>query len=220
MLEINEEELTKLQNASKELETLKAQKAEDDKKKQEEEDKKKKEKEENDSGLRDKARKEQEEKDQRAAEGKSIESAIKFNLSIQEFVTTNSDLLPSEIPNILSSAEKEKFDSASDKANAVKRGLIESFFAVQANVDLLTERQKAQVEDYLKLTKNGKEQKAASVFENIFEPTLESLRRVKKAEEVGLANSGYASGTKWEDDYKQRLIRNARKTHLGEKETK
>jgi NADH:ubiquinone oxidoreductase subunit F (NADH-binding) len=120
----------------------------------------------------------------------------------------------------LSSAEKEKFDSAIDKANAVKRGVIESFFAVQSNLDLLTSGQKAQVEDYLKLTKNGKEQKAASIFENVFEPTLESLRRVKKAEEVGRANNGYATGTKWEDDYKQRLVKNARKTHLGEKETK
>jgi hypothetical protein len=125
--------------------------------------------------------------------------------------------MPNEIQEILTAAEKEKYDSATEKASAIKRAFIESFFAVQDNVDLLTTAQKATLDDYLKLTKNGKEAKAETVFENLFEPALETLKKVKKAEELGKARSGYASSSKVEDGYKARLMSGSKKTYLGEK---
>jgi len=170
-----------------------------------------------DATLRDKIKKQKEREEERKQENRRIENALKFNLSINDFVKNNEDLLPSEIPEILKAADKEKYDSAIERANIVKSNLIQAFFSVQSNLDLLTANQKTQLDDYLKLTKNGKEQKAEFIYENIFEPAIETLRKIKKAEEVGKANAGFSSGSKAENAYKEKLMAISRKTHLGEK---
>ena len=167
--------------------------------------------------LRDKIAKEKKAEEDRKLENKRIESALKFNLSVGDFVKSHEDILPSEIGEILKAADKETYDSAIERASVVKSNLIQAFFAVQSNLDLLTTNQKVQLDDYLKLTKNGKEQKAEGIFENIFEPAIETLKRVKKAEEVGKANAGFSSGSKHENAYKDKLMNMSRKTHLGEK---
>lgn len=148
---------------------------------------------------------------------RQIEGAVTFNQSVADFVKNNEALLPSEIKDILKVAEKETYDSAVEKANVLKASMIQSFFSVQSNVDLLTPSHKLQVDDYLKLTKNGKEQKAEAIYENLFEPTMKLLKQIKKAEEVGKARSGFASSSKSEDAYKEKLMNVSRKTHLGEK---
>ncbi len=170
-----------------------------------------------DDGLRGKAAKNRRDQEDRKTETKRLEGALKFNLSLGDFMKSNGDLMPSEIQEILKTAEKEKYDSAIEKASAIKRAFVESFFAVAENVELLTTAQKAALDDYSKLTKNGKEAKAEVIFENLFEPALETLKKVKKAEELGKARSGFASGSKVEDQYKARLQAGSRKTYLGEK---
>ncbi len=154
---------------------------------------------------------------EKKAELRRIEGTLKFNMGVEGFVKDNADILPAEIPEILKAAAKETYDSESDKAAAVRSAIVQSFFSVQDNVNLLTANQKTALDDYLKLTKNGKEQKADNVYENLFEPALETLRRVRKAEEVGKARTGIASGSKVEDAYKKRLMDNSKKNYLGDK---
>lgn len=167
--------------------------------------------------LQAKAIKEREENDKQNANSKRLENALKFNIGAAEFVKNNKDILTADMEGILKAAEKENYDTAFAKANAVKVGMIGTFFSIQANVDFLTVAQKSQLEDFMKLTKNGKEEKAEHVFENIFEPAIEMLKKVKKAEELGKAKSGFSSGSSVENDYKQRLINQAKKGHLKEK---
>ncbi len=167
--------------------------------------------------LRDKVEAERKAKEEGQASTKRIESALKFNLGIANFVKDNGDLLPSEIPEILKVADKENYDSAIQKANAVKVSFIQSFFSVKDHTEALTASQKVQLDDFLKLTKNGKEEKAEAIYENLFEPALETIKKVKKAEELGKARTGFASGTKVEDAYKARLMNSSKKTYLGEK---
>ncbi len=169
--------------------------------------------------LQTKARKEKEAGADKVKEMRQVESALKFNIAIADFVKTNEDLLPSEIPSILRVADGENYDTAFQRATAVKVAMIQSFFKIQDNVSALTASQKTKLDDFLKLTKNGKEQEAEAIYENLFEPALETMRKVKKAEEVGKARHGFASGNKVADDYKQRLLNNSKKTHLGEKGT-
>jgi len=246
MPHITDEDLAKLKDAEAERDRLKAEKMtpktkekeeddeddnEDDddkdkkgkksskgKKKDEEEDDEDEDEGEGKEGLREKARKEREENERRGAETKNVEKALKFNFSIEEFVKTNTDLLPSEIPEILKAAQRETYDSEVEKASAIKTGVVQSFFEVQANLDLLTTNQKKAWEDYGKLTVSGKEKRVSEIYENLFEPALETLRKVKKAEDVGKARGGLASSnSKAEDAYKNKLIAGARKAHLGEK---
>jgi hypothetical protein len=167
--------------------------------------------------LQAKAKKEKEEAEKSSNNSKQIESSIKFNLGVNDFVKNNKDILPAEVETILKVAEKENYDTAAAKANAVKVGIVGSFFSIQSNLELLTQAQKSQLEDFQKLTKNGKEDRASHVYENIFEPAIEMLKKLKKAEEVGKARSGFSTGSSVENDYKQRLINQARKGHLKEK---
>ncbi len=168
--------------------------------------------------LQEKAKKFREAKEKSDRDTRTIEQALQFNLSAEDFVKKNSDLLPKDFSGILASAAKESYDTAGAKAAAIKASMIGSFFGVQANLDSLTPAQKVDLDEYLRMTKTAKEDKAAQVFANIFEPTLESLRRIKKAEELGRARSGLSNGSDTENSYRDRLIKGSRKAHLGEKQ--
>lgn len=174
--------------------------------------KKKKEDPPEDPDLKEKARKEREEADKKSADTKSLEAALKFNLSAKEWIKTNQSLLPKNIEDIFNAAEKEKFDSAVEKDAAIKSGIIQSFFEIQANVELLTPGLKTALEDWQKLTKNGKQERAQSIYDNVFEPAFEMLRRLKKAEALG---KGLGNGS--DDAYKTKLMELSKKHYLGEK---
>lgn len=168
-----------------------------------------------DDPLRDRVRKDREDRERVVTDQKAIETALAFTMGLDAFVSKNADLLPSEIGEIVKVANAETYDSASSKANAVKRSVIETYFSVQANREALTEFQKRDLDDYMKLTKTGREEKATSIYSNIFEPTLEMNRRLKKADEVRRGQSGVQTSTGTEAQYHQRLIAGSRKRYLG-----
>lgn len=167
-----------------------------------------------DPDLRDKARNDRDAADKSRAREKQLESAINFNLKAKDFLKQNETLLPKEVSDIFAQAEKENFADAIEKDAAVKSGLIQSFFSVQANVDMLTAGQKSTLDDYLKLTKSGKQEKAQEMYAMIFEPAFEMLKRVKRAEAL---QRGHASSSDVEDNYRKRLLAHSRKHYLGEK---
>lgn len=171
-----------------------------------------------DDDLNTKARKKKASDEKTAATTKQIEKALGFNLGVDDFVAKNSSLLPSEIVSIVKLAHKETYDSAFAKASALKAAIIQAYFTVQSNVDALTAGQKTTLDDYLKLTKTGKETKAAEIYENIFEPALETIRQVKKAEELSRGRTGLANSSEGDSNYKDKLVRMSRKTHLGQTE--
>jgi hypothetical protein len=176
-----------------------------------------KEKVEEDPSLAEKVKKEQEAKDKRSADAKSIESALKFSLGSAEFIKTNGALLPKEVAGIFAQADKEKYDGPVEKDAAIKSEIIQSFFLVQENLDLLTAGQKTTLEEYLKLTKNGKQEKAQQIYDIVFEPALEMLKRVKKAEELTKAKGGFSTATDAEKAYKEKLMGLSKKHYLNEK---
>ena len=161
--------------------------------------------------LQTKAKNKQEQLDNEASKSKRLEAALTFNLKSADFLKQNSALLPKEAEDIFALADKENYADAIEKDCAIKSGLIQSFFAVQSNVDLLTGAQRASLDDFLKLTKNGKQDKAQHIFDTIFEPTFEMLRRVKKAESL---KKGYGTQDGTTDAYKQRMI-NLSKKHYN-----
>lgn len=167
-----------------------------------------------DSDLADKARKEREAQDENNKKSKKLENALKFTLGASEWLKTNAALLPKTVEGIFSQAEKENYGSAIEKDSAIKVGIIAEFFTQQANVDLLTSNQKAALEEFNKLTKNIKQERAQDFYDSIFEPTFEMLKRIKKAEQIG---KGLANQTDAESAYKDKLIKGSVKKYLGEK---
>ncbi len=152
--------------------------------------------------------------DKKSLDEKQLESAIRFGLKSEEFLKTNASLLPKDVADIFKTADKEKYSNQIEKDAAIKSGIVQSFFSVQANMDLLTGTQKTVLDEYLKLTKTSKQDKAQHIFDTIFEPTFEMLRRIKKAEAL---NKGFGAEGDSETAYKNRMIALSRKHYLGEK---
>lgn len=169
---------------------------------------------EDDPELRDRARKEREAADKDSARTKQLENALKFNLKSADFLKQNESLLPKDVADIFAQAEKEKFTDAIEKDSAIKSGLLQSFFAVQVNVDLLTAGQKAALDEYLGLTKNEKQNRAQQLYDMVFEPAFEMLKRVKRAEAL---SKGFGGGSDAEAAYKNKLMASTKKHYLGEK---
>ncbi len=169
----------------------------------------------NTDDLAERARKERETKDKQGADHKAIESAITFNLQKEDFLKQNVALLPESVKDLFSTADKETYDSPVQKASEIKSGLIQEFFKVQSNVDVLTASQKTALADFLKLTKDGKREKAQTIYDNIFEPAIGMLKAIKKTEEVNRARNGYGDGS--DSAYKEKLISHSRQHYLGEK---
>lgn len=148
-------------------------------------------------------------------DSKQVESAVRFDYALDSFVKDNEDILPTDMQKIVETAKKERFDSVIDKSNAIKSSFIQAFYSVQANMDLLTGTQRSAIEDFLKLTKNGKEGKASEIYENVFEPNVELIRRLKKAEELAKAKyGGFGTHTRSENEYINKLKDISEKHHL------
>jgi hypothetical protein len=162
----------------------------------------------------DRERRERETKDQSS---KKVEAALRFDIASDKFIEDHKSILPKNIAEIFAAAKKENYDSVIDKVNATKSAVLQSFFSVESNLELATPRQKSQIEDYLKLTKKAREDQAEQLWENIFEPVLEMQKRLKKAEEVNRANSGYNTGSDAHNTYVKKLEDGARRKYLGEK---
>lgn len=164
-----------------------------------------------DKDLLEKARMQKEADAKGKTDVASLESSLKFTMGLTDFVKTNESLLPSDFKAIVEAAEKETYDSAIQKASAIKSAIIKGFFEVQENLDLLTPSQKNQLDDYLKLTKTGREEKATGLYDMIFEPAFEMQKRLRKAD---LLSKGHGDGSN--DSYKKRLVERAKKHFLKE----
>lgn len=175
-------------------------------------------KDEDQDDLLKKAAKEKADREAKNADTAVIERAVGFNMGLSSWVTENKAMLPAEIEEIIAAAGKEKYETAMSKAGAIKSAIVQSYFGQQANLDVLTAGQKAQVEDFFKLTRQAREEKAATLFENVFEPAFEMQKRLVKAEEVARANSGLGKATKTEDAYKSRVAEQSKNAFgLGSK---
>jgi hypothetical protein len=170
-----------------------------------------------DPSLSDKVKKQQDDQIKKNFDSKQLESALMFNMGSAEFLKTNESLLPKDVADIFKVAEKEIYGSATEKANACKAAIIQSFFSQQANHEVLTPSQQSILADYLKLTKNSKEEKATEIYDNLFEPTLSAMRRVKKAGELNRSKHGFRNGSTGDSQYKEKLMTLSRKHYLGEK---
>lgn len=168
-----------------------------------------------DPSLADKARLEREANEKKQKYERSLGGALKFNMGGQTFLKDNVGLLPKNIESIFSAAEKETYDSEVEKANAIKVGVVQEFFAIQANMDLLTGAQKVELDDFLKLTKNVKQERIESIYAMIFEPTLENLRRVEKAKQL---NTGTKNQSDSEKTLADKMMKASKKHYLGDKE--
>lgn len=126
-----------------------------------------------------------------AEERADIESAIKFNMNIDKFVSDNSALLPAEAKKILETVNGKSYSSEKSKADELRKSLIESFIQVQGNIDALPQSQKEQVANYKALTEDEKVRQSTKYW-GIVDVGISQKMLTKKASE--LAKAGGTGG--------------------------
>lgn len=167
-----------------------------------------------DPSLADKVRKDQEERDKKATDAKTLEAALRFEMSADQWAKDNEKLLPKSVAGILDQAKKETYANAIEKTNDIKVGVVSEFFTQQANVELLTESQKNALAEFKALTKNDKQAQVQAFWSQVFEPTFETLKKIKKAEALA---KGHATPGNAEQAFQQKMINVSRKHYLKER---
>ena len=161
------------------------------------------------AGLLDTAKEKMSEKEKEDALQKKTEAALRFNMKIGEFAEKYKDVLPLATGAILKEAEGKTFGSEAEKADEVRKTLIEAYLEEQKNVDEMPPSLRAKAEVFKGLTEDAKRRRSAEFIE-ILEMSAElayERRRalaVAKANAVGVNTDGnafkarfYALGDKW-----------------------
>jgi len=159
-----------------------------------------------------KARIEREKIESEKDHSSKLEAAIAFNYKAQDWLKENDTLLPETIKGIFDEANKENYGSQTQKASAIKDGIVGEFFAVKENLDLLTDSQKIELEQFKKLTKTEREQRVGKVYDSLFEPSFKMLKEIKKAKAV---NKGHGSPTGVQETYRKMMIEKSNKKYIG-----
>lgn len=170
-----------------------------------------------DPSLKEKADKEKIDKEKQTADTKAIESAVRFSMGAGDFLKNNESLLPKEVKDIFTQADKKNYATPVEKANDIKVGIIETFFGLQANLDLLTVDQKDLVVNFLGSIQTRKQEKAAEIFGLAFEPAMKMLTGIKKAGEVAKAKQGQGNASDADKAYQEKLMGISKKHYLNDK---
>lgn len=160
-------------------------------------------------GLLDTAKEKMSEKEKEDALQKKTEAALRFNMKIGEFAEKYKDVLPAATDAILKEAAGKTFGSEAEKADEVRKTLIEAYLEEQKNVDEMPPSLRAKAEIYKGLTEDAKRKRSAEFIE-ILEMSAELAYERKRAAAVAKANAGgvntdgnafkarfYALGDKW-----------------------
>lgn len=161
------------------------------------------------AGLLDTAKEKMSEREKEDALQKKTEAALRFNMKIGEFAEKYKDVLPLATGAILKEAEGKTFGSEAEKADEVRKTLIEAYLEEQKNVDEMPPSLRAKAEVFKGLTEDAKRRRSAEFIE-ILEMSAELAYERRRAAAVAKANAGgvntdgndfkarfYALGDKW-----------------------
>ena len=126
-----------------------------------------------------------------------IQSSVSFNHGINDFVEKNKALLPDEAATILTTAATKTFKDENEKANVVRKGLLDSFLSQQENLDSLTGSLKDRATKYSALAESEKE-KRSSEFWDLAEIGIALKAGSRKADALNKINgvtAGDATGS-------------------------
>lgn len=168
----------------KERDDAAAKKAEEEAKKREEEEKKKALEADKLKAAEEKVKADKLAKTTEEQEKQRMMDAFKFNSLLKDFLKDNKDFLPDTLEDIINILEAKTYANDIEKAQELKRAVIEQYIKNQANIDLLPDSLKSKAEKYAGLTTKEKLEQAPN-FYDIVETGIHTAKNVKKAEAIG-----------------------------------
>jgi len=129
-----------------------------------------------------------------------IQESVKFNLSVKDFVEKNKSILPEEAGKILATVDGKNYGNENEKANYIRKNLLESFLEKQENIDALEPSQKIKADRFKALAEMDKLKKS-NEFWDLVELGVVVKHGKNKAKELNKVNgvSANPSGNPLED---------------------
>lgn len=124
----------------------------------------------------------------------SIESALGFNMKIGDFAEKYKDVLPPTTGAILDAANKKTFSGAVEKADEIRKALIDGYLEVKENYEKMPASLKDRAARYMALTEEGKRKNSADFFD-LVEIGAEMCFNEKRAAALQRANGGNGGGS-------------------------
>ena len=115
-------------------------------------------------------------------ENNELETAIKFNMNIDKFISDNEKILPEESKKIIEEINTKNFSGEKEKADNTRKAIIDSFIQIEDNIKILPASQKELVEKYKKLTEDEKV-KQSTKFWGIVDVGIGNKILMRKAEQ-------------------------------------
>ena len=124
----------------------------------------------------------------------AIENALGFNMKIGDFAEKYKDVLPPTTGAILDAANKKTFSGAVEKADEIRKALIDGYLEVNENYEKMPASLKDRAARYMALTEEGKRKNSADFFD-LVEIGAEMCFNEKRAAALQRANGGNGGGS-------------------------
>lgn len=124
----------------------------------------------------------------------AIESALGFNMKIGDFAEKYKDVLPPTTGAILDAANKKTFSGAVEKADEIRKALIDGYLEIKENYEKMPASLKDRAARYMALTEEGKRKNSADFFD-LVEIGAEMCFNEKRAAALQRANGGNGGGS-------------------------
>ena len=138
------------------------------------------------------------------------ESATKFEIGFDKMREDYKAFLPSETESIVNFVNGQKHENKIDKARDLKVALMDAFFKVQKNIDVLNSTFKDKVSAYNGLTQEAK-RKEANVYWEVLEVALENHKLIGKGQAANRANGQPGGGS--DEEYNAKVFKKADTRH-------
>lgn len=137
----------------------------------------------------------------------SLASAIKFNMSVDSFIKENEAILPKEARALYDTVNNKAYSTDVEKANVLRKGLIEQFVELKENFDILPNSLKDKANRFKALTDDEKV-KQSGKFWDIVEIGAYQKVLIRKAEQFN--KQGETEKKSEFSDFEKRVLNKAR----------
>lgn len=178
--------------------------AEEAKKKAEEEAAKKKEEEDALAAAEKKVKERNQAKTQEELEKERMLNAFKFNSTLNDWLKTNKEFLPGNTEDIINILMAKQYNGDVDKAQELKRAIVEQYIKEQKNLDVLPEYLKAKAEKYAGLSTKEKLEQAEN-FYDIVETGINTAKNIAKVAAIE-KGSGMSADKSAIEEYEEKML--------------
>lgn len=130
--------------------------------------------------------------------------AFKWNSTIGDFLKANAEYLPENLADIINVLQAKTYSNDVEKAQELKRAVVEQYIKNQANLDILPDSLKAKAEKFAGFTTKEKLERAPD-FYDIVETGIHTAKNIKKAEAVEKGD-GTANGNDAIKEYENKML--------------